>query len=661
MSSIFSLIVVLPWLLFLDVSRATNRWNVIGNQISIAHYPSFFRTWTELATFVDDLVAFGGNFIEVAHVPDNSQGLPIDTLVNISQILHSRNVSCSFWWSNSLMDHHLADLPTLFSRAPQVDSIFFPGGDGGNLEWQTIAKTAKILRQHHPTAGIWVSAQEVNRTMLSTFFHDLKTNTTIQSILGTNGGAVYGPHNRVSLKSFVQELETTTIRQYPDLAHSCDAQFQIQSWDGPWAFSYGRQVVNPLPHFHSTIVLSRSNGTTPTIGVGAYSEGLNDDLNKFIWVAMAANKQLNVEDVVKRYSTYFFGRNASDDMTAGLFGLELNWKGKVHTNKERIENTLFHLEQGAKDLEEKNWRATMYLRRGIMDAYVYELSAQDLHLVTAVETILRTGSAASPTKCLDNVGHALTLLKQRHDHNNTKIQSYYARIVNLTAKLNVSIGANVLQTQDTFLNMKTIDSTQFLTSIFLESLLQNVTSASSCQRAVFNNWLEWEEPGSGGFYDNFGSVSLLDRSHLMNANTGNVAGDDPSCYEGCVIQGGSNVLAHVRPSWLRYSMVMYDNSMVIRYDNLDANATYQWEVVMWYCWFDCENDIVSFTANGVVIAENVTAANPMKKLELKIPKEALMIDSSGGKIEITCFRVPGLGGNGKTCQLSEAWLRRVDG
>jgi len=108
----------------------TPRWDVRGNQISIAHHPSFFRTSAELRTFVIDLTIFGNNMIETAHVVD-AKDLPIATLVNISNLLFDLNTSCSFWWSNKLMDAHLHELPELFSRMKRIDSIFFPGGDGG--------------------------------------------------------------------------------------------------------------------------------------------------------------------------------------------------------------------------------------------------------------------------------------------------------------------------------------------------------------------------------------------------------------------------------------------------------------------------------------------------------------------------------------------------
>ena len=645
-------------------------------------YSSFFNTWKELSTFIDDLAYFGGNFIETAHVNDTAT-LPIETLVNISTLLHQRNISCSFWWSNTLMDHHLAELTALFTRMPRVDSIFFPGGDGGILEWSTIKQTATALRRKHPNAGIWVSAQEINQTMLDSFVHDITTNDTIRSILGPNGGVVYGPHNRLPLTDFILRLQgisssnvtsistspslplspsTTLIRQYPDLAHSIDSQFQIQHWDASYAYSYGRQVVNPLPVFHSNIILSRSNSSTSsTVGVGAYSEGLNDDLNKFIWVAMAEDDTLSIHDVVQKYSHYFFGTNASIYMKNALFGLEQNWNGKIINNQKIIQETLNMLEQGMKYIPNvsTNWRATMYLRRGLMDMYVYGLKKQDVTLVNRVNDILHAGVVNQNNSiCLNSVSNALLLLQQRHTNHTktvteTDLAILYQRIALLTNNLDTQIGADVLQTQDVSLNMNTLNNTRYVSASYLESFLSNIT-LKTCLNDVLNSWLNWENPGIDGYYDNLGSIDPKDHMHLINRNQPNDI--DPSCYDGCVIQGGSNVLLNIRPNWLRYSMVMYDNSLVLKYDDINQHGTYQWEVVLWYCWFDCEGDVIDLIVNGEPLVEHLIAPNPMKKLIFEIPKHV----SETGSIEIACHRKSGLGGNGKTCQISEAWLRKTD-
>ena len=674
---------------------APPRWPIRGNQISVAHHSSFFRTWPELSQFVVDLSIFGNNFIETAHINDTSSLLNSSSIVNISTLLHRLNTSCSFWWSNTLMDHHLAELNELFAQSPRIDSVFFPGGDGGALEWSTINETATLLRRSHPRAGVWVSAQEVNATVLAQFLHDILTNATIQNILGSNGGVVYGPHNRIPFSEFVHRLrpiDTSTIalniRQYPDLAHSVDTQFAIQQWDAPLSESYQRQVVNPLPVLHASIVQARSNGSSPNIGVGAYSEGLNDDLNKFVWSAMGADAtENNVHTIVQEYCQYFFGDDAAHAMYEGIMGLEQNWNGKVVNNQQRISTTLQTLKTGfgllSQQEQDQNWRATMYLRRGFMDQYIYDLHSQDVELLGRATAVLSQADTDDANDCQSIVQSALAILAPSSLIQNAStdplVASLRRQIVTLAADLDRQVGAEVLQTQDTALNMNSIDSQLYLSSTYLRSWLLNLTSTGSStgprSRASSSttptsvctqiyNYLNWTNPGVGGYYDNIGSIDALDHPHLVRSVQGSSSSSssssraDPSCYDQhCVLQGGSNALKNIRPSWLRYGMVMFDNALTLRYTNVDTLAQYNWEVVMWYCWFDCSNDLVKFTVNGVPLTQKYIAApNPMRKLSFSVPSEAF---ADTGTIEISCERVDGLGGNGKTCQLTEAWLRKV--
>ena len=49
---------------------------------------------------------------------------------------------------------------------PKIDSVFFPGGDGGSLVWADVEAASAALREYHPHARVLVSAQEYNATEL---------------------------------------------------------------------------------------------------------------------------------------------------------------------------------------------------------------------------------------------------------------------------------------------------------------------------------------------------------------------------------------------------------------------------------------------------------------------------------------------------------------
>jgi len=47
------------------------------------------------------------------------------------------------------------NISALAAAMPRLDSLFFPGGDGGTLVWPSLAEAAAELRRHHPGAEIW--------------------------------------------------------------------------------------------------------------------------------------------------------------------------------------------------------------------------------------------------------------------------------------------------------------------------------------------------------------------------------------------------------------------------------------------------------------------------------------------------------------------------
>lgn len=164
-----------------------------------------------------------------------------------------------------------AGLAAAFGAMPQLDSLFFPGGDGGTLDWTEIAAVSQVLRQSHPSSGVWVSAQELSSVDMELFWANVS-----QAVgEGFLAGVVYGPHVRVPFTEFVRRANAAgaDVRQYPDITHTLSDQFPLPRWDAAWSLTHGRQTVCPLPEWSGHIISLRANGSTPTIGVGAYSEG----------------------------------------------------------------------------------------------------------------------------------------------------------------------------------------------------------------------------------------------------------------------------------------------------------------------------------------------------------------------------------------------------
>ena len=167
-----------------DASRAL--WQLRGHQYTAAHHGSMFRSWDGFDNYTRDQVVFGTNQIELAHFgarpsnlnnkhPTRQPGLVVSELVEYSARLNAAHVNVSFWWSLDIFQQHRADTEAAWKAMPRIDSMFFPGGDGGALVWPSITAAVAVLHKYHPNATIWVSAQEIDAAGLETFFQTITT------------------------------------------------------------------------------------------------------------------------------------------------------------------------------------------------------------------------------------------------------------------------------------------------------------------------------------------------------------------------------------------------------------------------------------------------------------------------------------------------------
>ena len=118
-------------------------------------------------------------------------------------------------------------------------------------------------------------------------------------------GIVYGPHVHVPLTQFLDMApDGMPVRQYPDLCHMIESQFEVPRWDPAFTLTYRRLAVSPSPRRFYDIVTLRTNATYTAhslpggsnghlIGFGAYSEGTSDDLNKVIWSVVGSDGAQN--------------------------------------------------------------------------------------------------------------------------------------------------------------------------------------------------------------------------------------------------------------------------------------------------------------------------------------------------------------------------------
>jgi hypothetical protein len=574
------------------VDAADALWEMRGHQFTAAHYGSMFRTWSEFTQYAKDQQLFGTNQIELAHFgghlpndhnPSRGAGIIIPQLVNYSAALAALDLNVSFWWSLDIWTNGKNDTATAWQRMPRVDSIFFPGGDGGSLVWPEIEAAAAVLHRYHPNATVWVSAQEMNATALESFFKRIDS----PSVRRYLNGVVIGPHWSISTAEIVERLpDKYPLRLYPDICHSRSAQFAIPDWHWKWQYTHGRQAVNPMPRMMEHIVRNRAQ-IGKFRGVGAYSEGVQDDFNKAIWSGIAQDPSTTAEAIARQYCRVHFGASLEDSMTEALFGLEADWmdtnnhasrSGDIGTVMATLERLQDAERRATPEQIETNWRLLMYLFRGYYDAYVAARhDAEQLCEDRAKEALFTNASRTIQT----SISEALPLFERCNQPHimDPVTRSWRARAIELAEMINSTVGANVVQSQASDLNLAAIDTPLNDATFYhkqLQQLLSSHAANTSALHMAVRQLLFWQDPGPGGYYDALGAgFSHVRPAHLVTAPGW---AQSPDYYHTPLATAEhpkhDATKSGVRLEWTGYAMSEYDAPLQLYYDDLQDAVQY---------------------------------------------------------------------------------------
>lgn len=655
----------------LDLATAP-RYPLRGHQLGYRPKTHSYDAWDlpVWEQYYRDLAVFGCNAVEL--IPPRSDDHadsphfprpPMEMMTGMSRLADSYGLDVWVWYP--AMDKDYSDPKTVefalqewgdvFAKLPRVDAVFVPGGDPGHTQpkflMPLLEKQAANLRRHHPRAQLWMAPQGFDQAWLDEFFDILKRDQPAWL-----NGLVFGPQVRVSV-SRLRELTPAQypIRHYPDITHSRQCQYPVHDWDAAYAVTEAREGINPRPEAQAAIFRK----TQPdTIGFLTYSEGCNDDVNKTIWSGLGWDPDTRVIDILRQYSRYFIGERYTDDFAQGLLALERNWNGPLLAN-EGVETTLQQfqkMERNATPFELKNWRFQQALYRACYDAYVRHRLIWETDLEVQAMNQLRTASASGPAnaiiaaqKILDRVhtGQVSGELRLRlHELAAALFQSISMQLsVPKYQAIAVDRGAN-LDTIDFPLNNRLWLNERFARILKLPS--------TPAQLRAIDEILDWTNPGPGGFYDDLGNPAR--QPHLVQ---GFSFSDDPgrmessrSGFEEDLIFDGPEETAGTarRVSWVDHAETLYDTPLRMHYANLDPKAHYKLRVVYGG---DTPTKTIRLVANNnIEIHPYVPKPFPVRPVEFPIPPAA----TAGGELNLSWHAEPGLGRNGRSCQVSEVWL-----
>ena len=646
------------------------QYPIRGHQLGYRPKTNAYDAWTvaQYDQYIRDLAIFGANSIEIMppRTDDDFTSVhmkmpAIEMIAEQSRICNAYGMDVWMWYPNMSTDYQhpdslqkeLEERHEVFSAVPRLDALFVPGGDPGDLEpdvlFDWLAQVAEVLHQYHPDAKIWVSPQVFRPTQawFDVFYE------RVNQQYPWFGGVVFGPW----IKTPIQEIRRIVhpeipIRRYPDITHSLSAQYPVPHWDLAYAITLGRECINPRPQDEKMIHNAFDEYAQGSL---SYSEGTNDDVNKFVWSDQDWNPETPVIETLRDYARFFIGPDYTETVAQGLMALEKNIQGPLLTNKQ-VPLTLQQwqaMEKNASDEVLSNFRFQMGLIRAYFDAYVQ----RRLLYETELEQQARDG-LTEPQKMgnLQAMNKAQKILTQKFPF----AQAYKIRCLALADSLFHSIGAqltiekhgamggrgNFIDNLDAPLN----------DAVWLMARMQEIAKINGeTERAeAIEKMLHRTDPGPGGFYDNFGSPESWSRVVIHKTweeDPGSL--QSPRVSFGAGIRGkewvheitATGFAGHAIPlAWTHQVTTLYDLPLEIVYDNLNPQSSYTLRVA----YTGRFRSKMKLMADDTMLIHDFIQTGEQPIYEFPIPAEALQ--DGVVKFSWTC------GEGERGAQVAEIWI-----
>jgi len=634
-----------------------------GHQLGYRPKTNSYDGWdlAKWGQYIRDLAVFGTNAIEL--IPPRSDDdldsphfplPPARMMAGMSRLAGEYGMDVWVWYPALEKDY--ADLKTVeralsewtetLKALPRLDAIFVPGGDPGHTApavlMAMLEKQAANLRRTRPKLQIWLSPQGFNLVWMEEFYALLAKEPRWLT------GIVHGPQVRDSIAVMRKRVPARyAIRNYPDITHSLHCQYPVPDWDPAFAVTLGRETINPRPIDEALIFRSTYRDTT---GFISYSEGCNDDVNKFVWSALGWNPDVEVNAVLRDYTRYFIGARHASTFSEGLLALERNWRGPLADNAGVLDTLkLFQsLERDATPQELTNWRFQQAEYRAYYDAYVHDRLLHETDLEARAVAILSKASDGGSLQAMteaervlsDDGGRVAADLRQRtFELAEALFQSIRMQLsVPRYKAVDISRGAN-LDAIDLPLNNR-----NWLLARFA-AIRKQGTEAERLQ--AIGEIVHWADPGPGGFYDDLGEPARS--PHLVK---GAGFAQDPA-YAATSVSGVGDEEGEPlqwRKSTWTYSEAMRDAPLELRYTGLDPAGAYKLRVI-----YAGEERPIQIR----LVANDITEIHPFRKkefppcpLEFQLPHDA----TASGSLSLKWYGTPSQGSNGRGNQVAEVWL-----
>jgi len=572
--------------------------------------PKDIINWTDSDQKIQmalELAMFGTNIVDIHKIDRQFD-------IEVSQKLAEYGLDCWMTFSGGKLQgiNETNDIRERFGKLDSIDGLSIPGGDfSGTPEHgiliDKIKSFAPLFRQVYPETKFFFSLQCGKD-------HAQEQTDLILDYLQRNRpawltGISYGPWTKTPLDKMRQRLGTQyVIKHKPDICHNRGCQYMIPKWPRPMARTWGRNGISAMPRTQASIIRATQKYTD---GFIAYNHtGTSNDINKFIWSALAWDPSADVNDILFDYGRVFFGYKVAKDVADGLLMLEDNWRLPAEQN-DKAQKTLEHWLAIAKKVPggfEKNWRLEIFTTRAYIDAQVVKKYNLENQLETKAYQELKKARQVGVAPAIANARKQLARI-------DTEFVSK-EKMLEQMATLGLKRYADMDSTLDNLYHA--LNNRQWLEVEFEKILAMDDKDKQLSRIARIVNW---EDPGPGGFYDNLGVVGK--QPHLVRNKRWE---DDPGFDYSPIEFNMHKPASTMRQSMLVSAFTRYNNPLIMRWTGLDKTAQYKMRVIYagpYKAQMTCETD------EGLIVHGPTGNAGP-KELEYDIPTSA----TSDGTVEL---------------------------
>lgn len=654
---------------------STPKYPLRGHQLGYRPKTNAYDAWSveQFEQYIRELALFGANSIEIlpprtddAPTSPHMKVDPLEMMIKLSEIIDSYGLDVWIWYPNMFTEEEYRDenckklemeeREEIFSKLKRIDAVFIPGGDPGSLDVNTLFEWSEIvyeiLKKYHPNAKIWLSPQcfRPTKKWMEDFYNNVRKEPEWL------GGIVFGPWVKTKLPELREIIPNKyPIRHYPDITHSLHCQYPVKDWDLAFAITLGRECINPRPKAEKYI----HNLFAPyTIGSISYSEGINDDVNKFIWSDQDWDPETPVIETLRDYARLFISPKFVEEISQGIVALEENWEGPLLVN-ERVDITLKQwqdMEKCADQTVLNNYRFQMCLLRAYYDAYIRRRLIYETELERQALDVLGRAKEIGSLEAIEVAEEILERVKTQpvgEDYKNRCWELADELFKNIGSQLSVEKYNAIAWDRGAFMDAIDMPLNNYRWFKVQFDRIKEMEDEED-RKTVIYRIINRTNPGPGGFYDSLGNPTSFKR--VLSAKKWE---EDPGYLSSpCVVftpyllhlsKALEEQLGGVPLSWVNSVATLYDTPLVVRYEDLDPNSDYRLRVT----YIGAIGGKVRLIANDrFLIHDFIDTKRKVLTEEFKISKDII---SSG---ELTLKWIADDGERG--CEVAEIWLVKED-